>query len=51
MIKNPFYEPILEIKRRKNPMGEYAHLNTKELLDAVRQSILPQENQTTFCKV
>jgi len=38
MIKNPFYEPTLEIKRRKNPMGEYAHLNTKELLDAVRQS-------------
>jgi len=38
MIKNPFTEPTLKIKRRKNPKGEYFHLNTKELLDAVRQS-------------
>lgn len=38
MIKNPFQQQTFEIKRRKNPRGEYCHLNTKELLDAVRQS-------------
>ncbi|MCW8895616.1 HAMP domain-containing sensor histidine kinase [Sulfurimonas sp.] len=38
MNKNPFSQPTIEIKRRKNPKGEYYHLNTKELLDAVRQS-------------
>jgi C4-dicarboxylate-specific signal transduction histidine kinase len=38
MIKNPFAKPIIEIKRRKNPKGEYSHLDTKELLGAVRQS-------------
>jgi C4-dicarboxylate-specific signal transduction histidine kinase len=38
MIKNPFAPPVPEIKRRKNPEGEYANLNTAELLDAVRKS-------------
>lgn len=38
MIKNPFAKPIIEIKRRKNPKGAYSHLDTKELLGAVRQS-------------
>jgi len=38
MNKNPFKKPSLEIKSRKNPMGEYAHLNTNELLDAVKKS-------------
>jgi signal transduction histidine kinase len=31
-------KPDPMIKRRKNPEGEYAHLNTSELLDAVRKS-------------
>jgi len=38
MKSNPFLEPPIEIKSRKNPMGEYAHLNTNELLNAVRKS-------------
>ena len=38
MIKNPFSPSAPEIKRRKNPEGEYAHLNTVELLDAVKKS-------------
>lgn len=38
MIKNPFAQSAPEIKRRKNPEGEYANLNTSELLDAVRKS-------------
>lgn len=38
MIKNPFSSPAQKIKRRKNPEGEYAHLNTGELLEAVRKS-------------
>lgn len=38
MINNPFSKSEPGIKRRKNPKGEYCHLNTKELLDAVRQS-------------
>ncbi len=38
MIRNPFTPPEQKIKRRKNPEGEYAHLSTSELLDAVRKS-------------
>ena len=38
MNSNPFLEPIIEIKSRKNPMGEYAHLNTPQLLEAVKKS-------------
>jgi signal transduction histidine kinase len=38
MLTNPFIEPAPEIKRRKNPEGEYANLDTTELLDAVRKS-------------
>jgi len=38
MLKNPFQKPDPTIKRRKNPEGEYAHLDTSELLDAVRKS-------------
>ncbi len=38
MLTNPFIEPVPQIKRRKNPQGEYANLNTTELLDAVRKS-------------
>ncbi len=38
MLKNPFIKSEPEIKRRKNPMGEYAHLTTEELLQAVRKS-------------
>ncbi len=38
MNSNPFSEPIIEIKSRKNPMGEYAHLNTPQLLEAVKKS-------------
>jgi len=38
MKSNPFIKPSLQIKSRKNPMGEYAHLNTNELLDAVKKS-------------
>ena len=38
MTDNPFVKPAPVIKRRKNPEGEYAHLNTTELLDAVRKS-------------
>ncbi|QOY54420.1 HAMP domain-containing histidine kinase [Candidatus Sulfurimonas marisnigri] len=38
MKSNPFIKPSVEIKRRKNPQGEYSHLKTAELLDAVRES-------------
>ena len=38
MIKNPFAKSEPEIKRRKNPKGEYSHLDTKELLFAVKES-------------
>lgn len=38
MNENPFEKPSFEIKVRKNPMGEYAHLNTSQLLNAVKQS-------------
>ncbi|WP_304545603.1 sensor histidine kinase [Sulfurimonas microaerophilic] len=39
MKNNPFnQENDIVIKRRKNPKGEYAHLNTTELLDAVKKS-------------
>lgn len=38
MIRNPFAPSAPEIKRRKNPEGEYANLNTGELLNAVRKS-------------
>ncbi len=38
MINNPFIKSEPVIKRRKNPEGEYAHLDTAELLDAVRKS-------------
>ena len=38
MNYNPFEQASFEIKVRKNPMGEYAHLDTSELLDAVKQS-------------
>lgn len=38
MIKNPFVKPEPKITRRKNPAGEYAHLDTSELLEAVRKS-------------
>jgi len=38
MNLNTFTPPEFKIKSRKNPMGEYAHLGTKELLDAVRKS-------------
>ncbi|QOP42012.1 sensor histidine kinase [Sulfurimonas marina] len=39
MKNNPFNpENDIVIKRRKNPKGEYAHLNTTELLEAVKKS-------------
>ena len=38
MKSNPFLEPTIEIKSRKNPMGEYAQLSTPQLLEAVKQS-------------
>ncbi|MDH4944498.1 HAMP domain-containing sensor histidine kinase [Sulfurimonas sp. C5] len=39
MKNNPFSKANdIVIKRRKNPKGEYAHLNTTELLDAVKKS-------------
>ena len=38
MMKNPFVPTAQDIKRRKNPAGEYANLDTKELLDAVKKS-------------
>ena len=38
MINNPFIKTEPIIKRRKNPEGEYANLDTSELLDAVRKS-------------
>ncbi len=38
MNSNPFTKPTIEIKRRKNPKGTYSHLDTKELLNAVRES-------------
>lgn len=37
-MTNPFAKPEPEITRRKNPAGEYANLDTSELLDAVRKS-------------
>jgi len=38
MDLNSFTQPEFKIKSRKNPKGEYAQLDTKELLDAVRKS-------------
>ena len=39
MNNNPFKkENDIVIKKRKNPKGDYAHLNTTELLEAVKQS-------------
>jgi C4-dicarboxylate-specific signal transduction histidine kinase len=38
MNSNPFSEPVIKIKSRKNPMGEYAHLSTPALLEAVKRS-------------
>ena len=35
---NPFVKDDIVIKRRKNPKGAYANLDTKELLDAVKKS-------------
>ena len=37
-MMNPFAKTEPTIKRRKNPEGEYANLDTSELLDAVRKS-------------
>lgn len=37
-MNNPFKASEPEITRRKNPAGEYANLETSELLDAVRKS-------------
>ena len=38
MIKNPFETSAPIIKRRENPKGKYSHLNTEDLLQAVKQS-------------
>jgi len=38
MIKNPFETSAPIIKRRENPKGKYSHLNTENLLQAVKQS-------------
>jgi len=38
MNKNPFAQESPVIKRRENPKGKYAQLNTEELLDAVKKS-------------
>ena len=38
MKNNPFSQAPIKIKSRKNPMGEYAHLNTPDLLEAVKRS-------------
>lgn len=38
MNSSPFEKPHIDIKVRKNPMGEYAHLSTSQLLDAVKRS-------------
>ena len=38
MQNNPFTPKPFVIKRRKNPKGEFAHLSTAELLDAVKAS-------------
>jgi len=38
MNKNPFTQSAPIIKRRENPRGKYAHLNTQDLLQAVKQS-------------
>jgi len=35
---NPFKIEVPNIKRRKNPVGEYTHLNTAELLKAIKKS-------------
>lgn len=38
MKPNPFEHKIPIIKRRENPKGKYAQLNTEDLLDAVKKS-------------
>jgi len=38
MNTNPFDKPAIKITSRKNPMGEYAHLSTPALLEAVKKS-------------
>jgi len=38
MTKNPFTQKSPTIKRRENPKGKYAQLNTEDLLDAVKKS-------------
>jgi len=38
MNKNPFTQKLPPIKRRENPKGKYAQLNTEDLLDAVKKS-------------
>lgn len=38
MKNNPFTNPLPTIKRRQNPKGKYVHLDTKDLLKAVKQS-------------
>ena len=38
MNRNPFAQSAPIIKRRENPRGKYSHLDTSELLKAVKQS-------------
>lgn len=38
MNSNPFQKPPIRIKVRKNPKGQYTHLDTTELLQAIKQS-------------
>ena len=38
MKQNPFAQSVPIIKRRENPKGKYSHLNTEDLLQAVKQS-------------
>jgi len=38
MNSNPFAQSTPIIKRRENPMGKYEHLDTQDLLQAVKQS-------------
>lgn len=38
MKNNPFEQSAPIIKRRENPKGKYSHLNTEDLLKAVKQS-------------
>ena len=38
MNQNPFTQKSPVIKRRENPKGKYAQLNTEDLLDAVKKS-------------